>query len=246
MKKKLQQITVLHEDEDIIVVNKPPRLLTVPDRYAPEKPNLYHWLQKRQDDKVFIVHRLDKETSGIIVFAKNETAHRHLSIQFEKRQTDKSYLTLVDGQMYKEEGVIEKPIALHKNGKRMLVTRSGKPSVTEYKVLESFKRFTLVEAMIKTGRLHQIRIHFESIGYPLAIDAIYGKREGLYLSEVKGKRYNLGKYEEEKYLMDRVILHAWKLGITHPRTEEQVEFEAELPKDFSAVLKQLRKWGANK
>lgn len=234
--------SIIFEDSDIIVINKPPRFLTIPDRYAPEKPNAYAWLNERYG-KVFIVHRLDKETSGLLIFAKHEEAHRHLSRQFEQRTVTKIYLTLLDGVAHLDEGRIDKSIAPHPNGKRMIVSRSGKRSITDYKVVERFKNFTLAEADIKTGRLHQIRIHFESIGYPLAIDAIYGRREAFFLSEIKGKKYRLGKGQEERPLMDRVILHAAKLHVTHPRTGEELAFEGDLPKDFGAVVKQLRRWG---
>lgn len=239
---KVQPI-IIYEDEDIVVVNKPPFFLTIPDRYAPDKKNLYAWLNE-QYGKVFIVHRLDKETSGIVLFAKNETAHKNLSRQFQERSVSKIYRTLVDGVMHLDSETIDKPIAMHKNGKRMLVSRSGKASVTQYQVVKKYKKFTLVDAQILTGRMHQIRIHFESIGYPLAVDSTYGKREGLFLSEIKGRKYISGKFsDEERPLISRVILHAMKLTFTHPSTDEQMEFQADLPKDFAAVVKQLDKWG---
>ncbi len=242
MKKKPQ---ILHEDDDIIIVNKPPFFLTIPDRYAPEKENLYAWLNAKYG-KVYIVHRLDKETSGVLVFAKNEEAHRNLSRQFEARTVSKTYLTLVDGVVHIDEGTVDKPIRLHQNGFRMVVAKDGKRSVTTYKVIERFKNFTLLEAGIQTGRLHQIRIHLESIGYPLAIDSVYGRREGFLLSEIKGRKYRRGKgehSEDERPLMSRVILHSHRLVIDHPTSKERLTFEAELPKDFAAVMKQLRKWG---
>ncbi len=233
---------VLFEDDDIIIVNKPPFFLTVPDRYSPQKNNIYAWLNSKYG-KVFIVHRLDKETSGILVFAKNEEAHRDLSRKFEARDVKKIYLTLLDGVVHHDEGEIDKPIILHKNGHRMVVSRNGKQSVTAYKVVDRYKDFSLVEAQIKTGRMHQIRIHFESIGYPLAVDSIYGRREGFLLSEIKKRKYKLGKEQDEKPLISRVILHAYKLSFVHPTTNELMDFQADLPKDFSAVVKQLDKWG---
>ncbi len=234
---------IIFEDDDIIIVNKPPFFLTIPDRFAPEKSNLYNWLSEYVGGKIYIVHRLDKETSGIIIFAKNEESHRDLSIQFENRTVQKIYLTLLDGVLHSDTGTIDKPIALHKNGKRMIVSRSGKRSVTDYEVIKRYKNFTLVNAEIKTGRMHQIRIHFESMGYPLAVDQVYGRRTGFYLSEVKRKKYRLGKDKEEKALMSRVILHAKQITFVHPNTKEEMTFEAELPKDFAAVVKQLDKWG---
>jgi 23S rRNA pseudouridine955/2504/2580 synthase/23S rRNA pseudouridine1911/1915/1917 synthase len=218
-------------------------LLTIPDRFAPEKPNLYHILQQHIGE-IFVVHRLDKETSGILVFAKNEAAHKELSRQFQERTTEKIYYALLDGTLHQEEGVIEKAIAPHPaHPDRMVVAKKGKASITHYKVVELFKNFTLVEANIKTGRTHQIRVHFQSIGYPLAVDVLYGRREAFLLSDVKLKKFRLGKEEEERPMMSRSSLHAAKLTFQHPSSGEPMTFEAPLPKDFSAVLNQLRKWG---
>ena len=234
---------IIHEDEAIVVVNKAPFTLTIPDRYAPEKYNLYHELIKKFGE-VYTVHRLDKETSGILVFAKTEDAHKHLSHQFQKRTVEKIYLTLVAGAMHQEEGLIDKPLAPHQHLQdRMVVSKHGKPSQTHFKVVELFKNFSLVEAEIKTGRTHQIRVHFESIGYPLAVDAIYGKKESLFLSEIKLRKFKLGKDQEERPLMTRSALHAFRLTLIHPTSEEKISFEAPLPKDFKAVVAQLRKWG---
>ncbi len=236
-------IDIIFEDEDILLVNKAPFLLTIPDRFAPEKPNLYHILQHHFGE-IFVVHRLDKETSGILIFAKNEAAHKELSRQFQERTTEKIYFALVEGQLHQEEGVIEKAIAPHpSHPDRMVVAKKGKASITHFKVIEHFKNFTLVEANIKTGRTHQIRVHFQSIGYPLAVDVLYGRREAFLLSDVKLKKFRLGKEEEERPMMTRSSLHALKLKFQHPRTGHETTFEAPLPKDFAAVLNQLRKWG---
>lgn len=234
---------LIYEDEHIIVVTKPAGLLTIPDRFG-NKESLVAALQLKYG-KVFIVHRLDRETSGILVFARNEAAHRHLSMQMEHHTADKFYLALLDGVLHHEEGEIDKPIGEHYSipGK-MAISNSGKPSLTFYRAIERFQRFTLVEAQIKTGRTHQIRVHFQSIGYPLAIDALYGRREQFLLSEVKGKKYKSGKFtEEERPLMERTSLHAARLRLQHPVTGEMMEFKSELLKDFTAVLSQLRKWG---
>ncbi len=236
------KMTILYEDEHLLVVEKPAGLLTIPDRSG-NPDNLYAKLQKRYG-VVFIVHRLDRETSGVLCFARNEVAHRHLSMQFEHHTTDKFYHVLVDGQLHHEEGEIDKPIGEHPviSGK-MAILSSGKPSLTFYRVLERFKGFTLVEVLIKTGRTHQIRVHFQSIGYPLAVDALYGQRPALFLSEIKGKKYKSGKNtEDERPLLDRVSLHASRLRLDHPVTGERLEFKSELPKDFAATLNQLRKW----
>ena len=236
--------SIIFEDDDIIVLNKPAHYLTIPDRFVAERPNLTTFLKDRLED-VFIVHRLDKETSGVILFAKNAAAHRNLSMQFEARTVDKIYLALVEGTIHKEEGEINQPIANNMRDKgRMIIASRGKPSLTLYQVVERFKNYTLVEANIKTGRTHQVRVHFERIGYPLAVDSLYGRKDAFLLSEVKMKKYRRGKdVIEEKPLMSRTTLHAAKVTFNHPTTNESITFKAELPKDFRAVLNQLRKWG---
>lgn len=233
---------VVYEDDDLLLVNKPPHLLTIPDRYAPEKPNLFEQLNELYG-KVWVVHRLDRETSGLICFAKNEETHRDLSIQFEKRQVQKFYLALVDGHVRPEEGEINKPIGPSPSGTKMQVINNGKSALTTYKVLEYFKNFSWVEVQIHTGRTHQIRVHFQYIGHPLAVDVLYGQRNGFYLSEIKRRRYNLAKEKEERPLTNRSTLHAARLQLTHPRTKSPLNIEAPLPKDLSAILNQLRKWG---
>ena len=234
---------LIHEDEHLLVVNKPAGLLTIPDRTGLQ--DSLHTQLERQYGKVFIVHRLDRETSGILCFARNEAAHRHLSMQMEHHSADKYYIALVEGELHHDEGEIDKPIGEHASipGK-MSIRMTGKPSLTYYRALERFKRFTLAEVLIKTGRTHQIRIHFQSIGYPLAVDALYGRRPAFLLSEIKGKSYKSGKFsEEERPIMERTSLHAARLKLDHPANGDRMEFSAELPKDFAALLNQLRKWG---
>ncbi|MEL6866051.1 MAG: RluA family pseudouridine synthase [Bacteroidota bacterium] len=237
------KIDLLHEDEDLLVVNKPPHFLSIPDRYLLDRPNLQGYLSEHHG-KTFVVHRLDKETSGVICFAKNEQAHRKLSLQFEQRTVDKRYHVLIEGQLYPKEGKIEKAIASHKSKPgQMIVSNRGKASLTFFKALEYFKNYTLVEANIKTGRTHQIRVHFKSIGFPLAIDATYGRREAFFLSELKLRKFKLAKDTEERPLMSRSSLHAHELQLNHPSSGQRMQFIAEYPKDFRATLQQLRKWG---
>lgn len=235
---------IIYQDKDIVIINKPAGWLSIPDRFELDKLNLYHWLEK-QMGKVWTVHRLDKETTGIIIFALNEEAHKHLSQQFEGRTVQKIYIALVDGRMAAPEGQIEKGIASHPSvAGKMITTTKGKAALTLFRVVENFKAFSLVEADIKTGRTHQVRVHFQAIGHPLAIDPLYGRRSELFLSEIKGKNFRLGKFEEERPLMSRTTLHAYKLTLEHPSTGEIRHFEAPLPKDFQAILQQLRKWAA--
>ncbi len=234
---------LIYEDEQLLVVSKPAGLLTIPDRTGSQ--DSLHAQLERKYGKVFIVHRLDRETSGILCFARNEAAHRHLSLQMEHHTADKYYLALVEGELHHEEGEIDKPIGEHASipGK-MSIRMTGKPSLTYYRVAERFKRFTLADVLIKTGRTHQIRIHFQSIGYPLAVDALYGRRPAFLLSEIKGKKYKSGKFsDDERPIMERTSLHAARLKLDHPGTGARMEFSAELPKDFAALLNQLRKWG---
>lgn len=232
---------IIHQDEAIVVVNKPPGFLTVPDRFAHKLPNLYNTLQAKFGE-IFIVHRIDKETSGIICFARTAESHKELCRQFEQREAEKVYWVLVQGILQEKEGVIDEKLA--KNEFRpgsMVVAKKGKPSVTEYKVLEEFERYSLVEAHIKTGRQHQIRVHFRHIGHPPMIDSLYSKKSEFFLSEIKKKYTRAGRGKEERPLMSRTTLHAHRLRIAHTVTGEAMTFEADLPKDFRAILTQLRK-----
>ncbi len=224
------QPEILHQDDDLLVVNKPAGLLTLPDRFKPdEKPNLKTQLDQLFG-KVWTVHRLDRETSGLLVFALNEESHRSLSQQFQERTVDKAYTAILDGCPAEAEG-------------QMMVVRKGKASVTHYKVLEAFRQFALAEFRIETGRTHQIRVHAATIGHPLAVDAFYGRREALYLSEIKTRGFQLGKTREERPLLSRIALHSSRLSLVHPSHEQPLQIEAPLPKDLRAVLNQLRKWG---
>jgi RluA family pseudouridine synthase len=234
---------IIHADDQVVVVNKAANVLSIPDRFAPEKFNLSKRLEERYGE-IFVVHRLDKETSGIIVFCRTPESHKHLSEQFFARTIKKVYLTLVEGCMHQTEGVIDKPIApdpIHPD--RMVVAPKGRPSVTNFRVKEAFRNYSLVEAEIKTGRTHQIRVHFQSIGYPLAIDALYGRQSSFLLSSLKQGKYVIGKDQEERPLMSRSSLHSFSIDFIHPSTGKPVYYEASLPKDFLAVINQLRKWG---
>jgi 23S rRNA pseudouridine1911/1915/1917 synthase len=240
---KPQKITIVYADDDFVIVNKPPGVLTIPDRFDATKLNLYHHLQLQYGD-IFIVHRLDRETSGIVCFARNEAAHRELNRQFQQREVDKTYCVLVQGVVLADEGRIENYLNEHPNipGRMIVVKHLGKKSITEWKVAERFKNYTLLDANIKTGRQHQIRVHFMDMGHPLAVDPMYAKKDGLFLSEIK-RKYKAPLIAEELPLMSRLTLHAHHLRLTHPTTGETMEFLAPVPKDFEAILVQLRKWG---
>lgn len=233
--------TVLLEDEHLIIVDKRSNLLTIPDRYRVDIPNLYHLLQAKYGE-IYTVHRLDKGTSGVIVFAKNKEVHRLLSLQFQAREPLKRYYAIVKGVPYESAGVIDVGLSPNKEGGMHVDVKRGKPSVTEYRVVENFTQFALIEAVILTGRTHQIRIHFKHLGHPLAVDALYANKEELYLSEIKRKRFNLKKNTDERPLLTRVPLHAHSLRFKHPITKEMIEVNSEVPKDMRATLNQLRKW----
>src|SRR6185295_16136115 len=164
---------LIFEDDEVIALNKPSGLLTIPDREAKEV-SLRTLLQEKYP-QIFTVHRLDRDTSGIIVFAKNEEMHRHLSQQFESRQTVKIYVGLVIGSPINKKGSINKPIAENtvKRGV-MIIHQRGKESLTDYEVLEDFGIYSWVQFRIHTGRTHQIRVHMKDIGNPVACDDLYG------------------------------------------------------------------------
>ncbi|MBS1574436.1 MAG: RNA pseudouridine synthase [Bacteroidetes bacterium] len=236
---KVQDI-LISESEDFIVLNKPSGLLSIPDREGKEISLKVLLLEKY--GSIFTVHRLDKDTSGAILFAKNETAHKYFSQQFEERFTRKIYNGLVLGKMEQQQGVIDQPIAEHyaQNGK-MMTTSKGKPSVTEYEVLEQFRNYAWVQFNILTGRTHQIRVHMQHIGHPIACDELYGDNTSVLLSSFK-KKFKLSKNEEEeKPILSRLALHAAALSVKDI-DGTNLEFKAELPKDLKALLQQLRKW----
>lgn len=233
--------TVLLEDEHLIIVDKRSGLLTIPDRYRTDIPNLYNILQVEYGE-IYVVHRLDKGTSGLICFAKTKEAHRLLSLQFQAREPLKRYYAIVQGIPYEKKGVIDAGLSPNKEGGMHIDIKRGKPSVTEYEVVESFGQYSLVEATILTGRTHQIRIHLKYLGHALAVDPLYANKSELYLSEIKRKKFNLKKNTDERPLLTRVPLHAHYLNLKHPITEEVIEVKSEYPKDIRAVLNQLRKW----
>ncbi|MBX2876881.1 MAG: RluA family pseudouridine synthase [Saprospiraceae bacterium] len=240
--KRKDAIDIIYEDEALLVINKGSGLLSLPDRFKPELPNIKDWAD-RHCGRIWIVHRLDRDTSGLLILAKSEAAHRHLSLQFENRQVKKYYLALVKGRPAPSSGTVDRPIAAnpHRPG-RMIVSKSGKEALTSYEVLESFRAYSLLHVSIHTGRTHQIRVHMKAIGCPLAIDPIYADDKGIFLSQLKGKSYQIGKNKEERALIQRLSLHAKQLSFLHPVSNKEISFEAPLHKDYRAVLKQLRKW----
>jgi len=178
-----------------------------------------------------IVHRLDKDTSGCLVVAKNDETHLALSAQFAKRQVKKIYNAIVCGELARESGEIRAAIARHPSHRKRMAASdddSGRAAHTSYRVLERLNAATLVEAQIHTGRTHQVRVHFQFLGHPLVGDETYGARQNARLKELTD------------YAVPRVMLHARELSFIHPRTQKEMSFEAPLPKDFREALKFLR------
>jgi 23S rRNA pseudouridine1911/1915/1917 synthase len=223
-------LDVIYEDDAFLVVNKPAGMVVHPALGHPSgtlvNALLAHCPQVAQaggPDRAGIVHRLDKDTSGLILVAKDEATRAALQRQFKRRQVAKTYLALVEDQVQPREGIIDAPIGRDKRQrKQMAVVRSGRPAQTMYRVVEYLADHTLLEVRPHTGRTHQVRVHLAWMGYPVVGDTTYG-------------------YRRQRLLQDRHFLHAARLRFSHPGTGEEVTFEAPLPPQLAAVLEQLRR-----
>jgi len=223
-------LVIIYEDDALLVVNKPAGMVVHPALGHPSgtlvNAVLAHCPQVAEVgglDRAGIVHRLDKDTSGLILVAKDEATRAALQRQFKRRQVVKTYLALVEGPMYPREGIIEAPVGRDKRQrKKMAVVRSGRQARTMYRAVEYFDDHTLLEVRPHTGRTHQVRVHLAWLGYPVVGDAVYGHRR-------------------QPLLQRRHFLHAARLHLTHPATGEEMEFEAPLPPELSTVLKRLRR-----
>lgn len=231
---------ILFEDEDIVVLNKPSGLLSIPDRYNATIPCLYHEVAAAYP-KLFVIHRLDKDTSGLICFAKNEESHKYMSQLFEGRKVEKYYLAIVNGVPLKTKGSIIAPIAEHPNHKgRMSVQKKGRFAHTDYEVIQTWNGYSLIQLQIFTGRTHQIRVHMQYLGHPIVGDPFYGNGTTLLLSSIK-KKFKLSEMEEERPLLNRLALHANRLVFTD-KQGERTDIVSDLPKDMNVTVKQLSKW----
>lgn len=211
---------ILHIDDHVIILNKPAGLPVLPDGWEKDSEYLVKLLEMGFG-KIFIVHRLDKITSGVMVFARDAGTHRALNMQFEKHEAQKIYHAIVEGNPKWEEKITKFPLHANVGHKHRTIVddKHGKPSETRFKVLKRYQSSAWVEALPMTGRTHQIRVHASALGHPLLGDILYGA--------------------SESKLTTRPALHAYSLTFTHPATDERVTFKAEHPRDFATTLKLL-------
>jgi RluA family pseudouridine synthase len=236
------RVPILHIDDAIIAFNKPAGLPVIPERWHPDWPCLRSIAAERLEIPIYVVHRIDAWTSGLVLFAKTAPAHRELCRQFAQHQVEKTYLALVKGEVAEDALTIQRAIAGHPNRPGvMTVSRSGKSAITAIRVLERFRGFTFLEVQPQTGRQHQIRVHLQAIGHPLIVDPIYGQSEAFFLSAIK-TGFHLKEGEKEQPLIRRLTLHASALRFQHPERKEPVTISAPESKDFQAVLRNLRKY----
>jgi len=244
------EVPIIYEDEHIVIIDKPAGMVVHPAK-GNMRGTLINALLARYkdlpktDDKTRpgVVHRLDKETSGLIVVAKTDLALSHLGRQMEEKKSKRIYWAVVWGSLPQEKGTIEAPIGRHTiDRKKMAVTPfHSKPAITEFKVLKRFDKIaTLVEVSLKTGRTHQIRVHFEYIGYPVVGDPVYSGRDTRKIFNVVPSTLR----EEVREVLTKIkrqALHAKRLSFTHPKSKMEMSFESSLPDDFKEILDYLEK-----
>ncbi|MEO6732832.1 MAG: RNA pseudouridine synthase [Ferruginibacter sp.] len=237
--KVLAGIVTVFENDEFIVLNKPAGVLSIPDRTQSEL-SLKDLLMEKYGN-IFTIHRLDRETSGIILFAKDEATHKYFSKQFEERTVEKFYMGLVHGSMPEKTGSMDGAIMEHPVFKgQMVINAKGKPSLTDYAVTEELGKYSLVKFQIHTGRTHQIRVHCKNIGHPIVCDPLYGDGKPVLLSSIK-KKYKLSKHDmEERPMLNRVALHSCQLRFKDAQGEA-FDLVAEMPKDIRALIQQLKK-----
>ncbi len=238
---KYLRTNILLEDDQFVFINKEPGLLSIPDRFDSEKVNLKSMLRQQFGD-IYTVHRLDLDTSGVIVFAKNAKAHADLSSLWQENKVHKKYVAITSNIPLSVSGTIDAPLREHKT-KRGTYTVSdlGKESKTDYEVVQSWNSsYALLELVLHSGRTHQIRVHLAYIGCPLMVDPTYGYQSKFFLSSIKKKKVNLGKGMTERPLLKRTPLHASLLKFKLPKGKSY-EVKSELPKDIKAIKYQLDK-----
>lgn len=238
-------IEIIYQDSDLVVINKPAGISSTADRSG--APDLLGVLQKQSgaDNDLRLVHRLDKFASGVMLLARNSATQSRLSSLFEKRQVKKTYLALVAGTARRPSGTIKTPLSHSRKNPQVMRTdpKRGKPAVTRWHLLADFGVLALLAAEPITGRTHQIRVHLNSIGSPLAIDPLYGQTRPIMLSDFK-LDYRSKKGKPETPLIDRLTLHAYQIEIPADLDKPTV-FIARLDKKFAAVIKALAKYNPN-
>ena len=241
MANKNNDYSVIYSDDDFIVLNKRSGILIAADRYNPDAPRL-DLMAEKEFGKLYAVHRIDKDTSGLIIYAKNLEAQKGISMQFEQLKVQKTYHALVYGHPLWEDLHVD--LALEPDGDarhRTVVNKKfGKPSITDFHLIGVCGPYSWIEAKPKTGRTHQIRVHLAANNLSIVCDPLYsGNQKPVRLSEVK-RKWN-GDEDEERPLLSRLALHAYKIQFEHPATHEQVTFTAPYARDMEAVRKQFAK-----
>lgn len=238
-------IDIVYEDDYLMLINKPYDMVvhpagrhhcgTVVNALAFHCQNLS---QVNGPLKAGIVHRLDRDTSGIMLTIKSDAVHSQIAMQFEKRSVRKEYLAVVEGELMFDSDEISLPIARHIIDSQKMAVRHdiGKEAVSVYEVIERFRGYTLVKVMPKTGRTHQIRVHMRAIGHPVVADFMYSSQESCYLSDLLQKK----REEGELPIIDRQALHAHRIEFFHPIHNKKMEFEVDMPADISALVSTLR------
>lgn len=230
---------IIYEDAYLIVVQKEAGVPVIPGRTSDMEISLKYRLKEIYGE-IFVVHRIDAETSGLVVMAKDAETHRKLNTMFQNRQIIKKYLLLTRGIPKPESGEISFSLKRLNNQNKSVVAQDGKTALTTYQVIEKYGNIALCEAEIHSGRHHQLRVHFKAINAPLLVDPTYAE-VGFFLSEIKAKKYKKGRDEVERPLLSRLSLHAAKLEFKHPFQNKIIKLEAPLPKDLRAAINQLRK-----
>lgn len=251
--KEFWEIPILYKDEHLLAVEKPARLLTSPDRYDPDRPNLMKllhagialqkpWAVQQGIDYLANAHRLDFETSGIILLARNKPVLVQLANLFGSEKPLKTYYALVNGFPAEPTFEVDAPLSSHPTQAALMRVdpKNGKKSLTKFEVLETFRRHAWIKCEPVTGRTHQIRVHLKWVKLPICADQVYGGK-ALWLSSIK-RNYRLKEGDEEKPLTPRLALHAAKLEIVHPVTGQPLVIESPIPRDLSVALKYLRKY----
>jgi RluA family pseudouridine synthase len=233
------EVPVIWNDEYILVINKPPGLLVIPDGYDPLAPHVKTLLSP-QYGPLWVVHRLDRYTSGVMVLARNADAHRNINIQFQERQVKKTYVVLVKGNPSWDSKFVDHPLRVNAGRKHRTVVdvEKGKPSVTHLKILERFGSYTLIEAAPETGRRHQIRVHLAAEGFPVACDSLYGNEVAIHPADIC-RDLAKASFPGEP-LLKRPSLHARWIELIHPQTNQRVLFKAPYPDDLRQIIGELR------